>query len=128
MKTIKESIIGRRGGADNKLWLIYPVGEDFKLAEKILLPECRIYPFGFGNMPVLYCIDTITIISFFKKIKKFRNSDSRLYEVNPEYMKDFGEVENFVIDKSPHILFVYKELTILPDPNLDMILAWRKSK
>ena len=129
MKTIKESIIGMRGTPSNNLWLIYPVGKDFTSAGKILSLEYRIYPFGSGCLPVVYCVDTITIIHFFKKIEKFQDEDSRLYMINPEYMKNFGEVEDFVTDKSPNILFTHKkELTILPDPDLNMILAQQKSK
>ena len=127
MKTIKESIIGRKGITDDKLWLIYPLGSDFVAAKKILSPECMIYPFDSGT-PILYCVDTTTIIRFFEKIKKFRNEDSQLYMINPDYMENFGEVKNFVAHKSPYTLFAHKELTILPDPDLDMILAWRKLK
>lgn len=114
MKSIKESIIGRRGAYSPELYIFHPVGEDYDLALDILPKEHMV---KIKNGPIFYCIDKIELERYLKKLGQYKhigpniyrklNGSSTIYKVidstDPDQIKVllktqlFAELKNLVI-------------------------------
>lgn len=96
MKHINESIIGRRGSySSSKLWLLYPVSNDFHTALNVLPEECRIY---FDNT-TLFCVNRQQLKEFFDSLSNndtFISRESALFELDPRYLRNFKDVKNWI--------------------------------
>lgn len=93
MRTIKESIIGRKGSENNQLWLLVPVGEDYVLAEKILPDSCKITLI----FKTVYCIDRMMLKNYFNKLQHgFKTNYSELYELDSKNLTSFEEVKKLM--------------------------------
>ena len=104
MKHIQESIIGRRGAhSPSKLWLLYPVGDDYVTAINTFPRDYEIH-FNYINKRdhymetlILFCINRQQLKKFFNHShSKFANSESALFEVNPRYLKNFEDVQKWL--------------------------------
>lgn len=99
MKTLQESIIGRKGTNPTnptKLWLLYPVNVDYQYADELIPDQCRVY----CNHVVLFCVDLQQLKEYFSYKPGFRYHKSVLFEVNPRYLKTFEEVKEWVSRQS----------------------------
>ena len=93
MRTIKESIIGRKGSVNNQLWLLDPVGDDYDLAEKLLPDSCKITL----TFKTVYCINRTMLKNYFNKLQHgFKTSYSKLYELNSKIITSFEEVKKLI--------------------------------
>lgn len=96
MKTIKESIIGRRGTQPSKLWLLYPVGGDFHTALDVLPDDCRIY----WDATSLFCVNLRQLKDFFDNLSndnRFTGAESSLFEINSRYLRSFKDVKDWIV-------------------------------
>jgi len=114
MKTIKESIIGRKGAYSSELYIFHPCAEDYDLALDILPNECKVKT---KDEMFFYCIDKIQLERYLKKLGQHKllepnihrklNRSSTLYKVidslNLDQIKDllktrpFAELNKLVI-------------------------------
>ena len=114
MKTIKESIIGRKGSDSRELYILHPCGEDYELALDIFPDECIVKT---KDGPFFYCIDKNELERYLKKLGQHKligpnihrklNGSGTLYKVigssNLDQIKDllkthlFVELKNLVI-------------------------------
>lgn len=97
MKTLQESIIGRKGAySSSKLWLLYPVSQDYTTALNVLPNECRIY---FDNI-TLFCMNRQQLKEFFDSLSHndtFISPESVLFEIVPRYLRNFNDVKNWIV-------------------------------
>lgn len=123
MKTIQESIIGRRGSTTGELWLLYPIGHDYKFASAIIPDAYKIFfaPGKTGLRVYAYCINTSLMKKYFNVIGSFESSYSRLYSVNPNYLKSFDDVEEFIYKKLPDELMGCIEFVEFANPNKNLM-------
>ena len=106
MKSITESIIGRKGKKENwspgRMWLLIPMGKDAIMAENHLPDDCIV---EFNKTLVNrsgYVLTENQVRRFLNYINySFDSYDSALYRLNPDYFKDFTDVEEFASHKSP---------------------------
>ena len=94
MKTIKESIIGRRG-QDAQLYVLYLRDDDFSAARDYISDD---YTFITPMNAVLYCIDKFELDKFLKILRqqkgikndKYRviNNSSSIYRVTNGFSRD----------------------------------------
>lgn len=116
MKHINESIIGRKGTySSTKLWLLYPLGDDYTTASKRLPDDCKIYfdyidkrSKFYNETLILFCVNRQQLKEFFDGLSsdnmftnpRFTNPESALFEINPRYLKNFEDVEKW-LDQIP---------------------------
>ena len=96
MKHINESIIGRRGTQPSKLWLLYPISNDFHTALKVLPDDCRIY----WDSTSLFCVNRQQLKEFFDNLSndnRFTNPESILFEIGPRYLRSFKDVKDWIV-------------------------------
>lgn len=106
MKHILESIIGRIGRKENwhpgRMWLLTPMGKDARSAERYLPDDCIV---EFNKTLVNrsgYILTETQVKKFLNYINySFDSYDSALYHLNPDYFKDFADVEEFASHNSP---------------------------
>ena len=106
MKHIIESIIGRKARKENwcpgRMWLLIPMGKDVRNAEKYLPDDCIV---EFNKTLVNrfgYILTENQVRRFLNYINySFNSYDSALYHLNPDYFKDFADVEEFASHNSP---------------------------
>lgn len=114
MKSIKESIIGRKGVYSPDLYIFHPCAEDYDLALDILPKEHMVKT---KDGPFFYCIDKIELERYLRKVGQHKligpnihrklNESSTLYKVigssDLDQIKDllkthpFVELKNLVI-------------------------------
>jgi len=123
MKNIKESIIGRRGTIIGDLWLLYPIGDDYRFASAII-PDAykiRFAPGKAGLRGFAYCINTDLMKKYFNVIGPFESRHSRLYLVNPNYLKSFDDVREFISKKLPGELMGCIEFMEFANPDKNLM-------
>ena len=103
MKHINESIIGRKSAyLPSKLWLLYPVGNDYVTASEKLPEDCKIYfdyidkrSNFYNETLILFCVNQQQLKDFFDH-PKFTDPESELFEINSRYLKNFEDVEKWL--------------------------------
>ena len=123
MKTIQESIIGRRGRITGDMWLLYPIGKDYEFASAVIPDAYKIYfaPGKTGLRGYAYCINTGLMKKYFNVIESFESSYSRLYSVNPNYLRSFDDVKEFIYKKLPDELMRCIEFVEFANPNKNLM-------
>ena len=107
MKTIKESIIGRKGAYSSDLYILHPIADDYDLALDILPDECKIKT---KDGMFFYCIDKNELDRYLKKLGQHKhigpnvhrkiNQSSTIYKVidssDPDQIKDLLKTHYFI--------------------------------
>ena len=104
MKTIKESIIGRKGSDSRELYILDPCAEDYELALDILPDECIVKT---KDGPFFYCIDKIELERYLKKLGQYKHIGSNIHRKLNDSSNLYKVIDSADLDQIKELLKTY---------------------